>query len=248
MAEPRIVLYDLETVPNMREAMKIWPRLSNYPGLTLRASVSTVICFGYQVLGEDKQQIINAWDFPGWQQNINDDKALVTAAYEILRDADCVVTHNGKRFDQKFLQTRLLINGLPALPKVHHADTKALASSNLYFLSNSLDNLAANLGLERKLDHEGWDLWVKVSERDPAACKLMSDYCKQDVKVLSQLFKKLKPFAKMPNYNLFTEVKGNVCPNCGSTLVKSDGWRHTQTRVLQKILLRQLRNSFQRRT
>jgi len=237
MSEPRIVLFDLETLPNLREAMKIWPGMSNYPGLTLKASINTLICFGWQTLGEGPAKCLSAWDLPGWQTNINDDRELCEQAYVTLKDADAVVTHNGKRFDWRFLQTRLLLHGLPRLPDIPHVDTKAIASSKLYLFSNKLDNIAGNLRLERKLDHEGWDLWVKVSERNPEACALMAKYCTQDVNVLAQIFEKLRPFAQnLPNQNLFS-VGGqgrNVCPSCGSTRLKSGGIRATKTMTYRR--------------
>lgn len=230
MADPRIVFFDLETLPNMREAMKIFPRLGNYPGLTLKATVNSVICFGYSVLGETDTHCLNAWDFPAWKSDINDDRALVSAAYEVLKGADAVVTHNGKRFDWKFLQTRLMVHGLPPLPKTPHIDTCAEAKKNLYLFNNALNTVALALTDKEKLEHEGWNLWVRVSERDPEALSLMSEYCKQDVNVLRDVFRRLRPFlTQLPNHNVFViGGSANLCPVCGSTRLYSNGIRATK--------------------
>ena len=63
------------------------------------------------------------------------------AAYDILKDADEIVTHNGKSFNVKVLNTRLAYYGMPPLPKMHHVDTKH-AAKGLSLYSNSLANVA----------------------------------------------------------------------------------------------------------
>jgi DNA polymerase elongation subunit (family B) len=142
MKDPKIVVFDLETLPNLRQALKVWPQLSNFPGLTLRATVSSIICFGYKQYTVDKKaKCVSAWDFPNWEIDVNDDSEVCKIAYEVLNDADAVVTHNGKRFDWRHLQTRLKANKLPLLPKIPHIDTKEIAKRHLYSFSNRLDYL-----------------------------------------------------------------------------------------------------------
>lgn len=236
MSEPRVVLFDLETLPNPREAIKVWPSLSNYPGLTLKAQVSTIICFGWKVLGKSEPvRCINAWDFPSWKKDVNDDRALVEEAREVLDGADAVVTHNGKKFDWKFFQTRLAKHGLTPLdPKLPHYDTKQISSRHLYLSSNSLGNIGEYLLADRKMDHEGWSLWVKVFERDAKAMKTMSNYCKQDVLLLEKAYLKLRPYIRTVNHNLFNPFKEKVCPSCGSSRIQKHGKRRTQTKVYQR--------------
>jgi len=129
--KPKIIIFDLETMPNLKEALKVWPQLSQYPGKTLRASITSIICAGWKYHNEKKTHCINAWDFKNWKTNVNDDMEVCKAIREVLEDADAVVTHNGTRFDWKYLQTRLLINGLKPLPKIPHIDTCTIASRNL---------------------------------------------------------------------------------------------------------------------
>ncbi len=235
--EPRIILFDLETLTNWQEAMKVFTQLGNYPGLTLKASINSIICFGYRVFGEDKSHVINAWDFKGWGKDVNDDKEIVKAAREILLGADAVVTHNGRRFDWKFLQTRILHHGLNFLPKIPHIDTCSLAKTNLYLFNNKLNTLAKFMTTEEKLENGGWDLWVKVAQRDKKSMKLMTEYCAQDVDVLYEIFKKLRPLcSNLPNHNLFIPTgEKEVCPNCGSTHLHRNGYRHTKTVSYRRI-------------
>lgn len=237
MSGPRIILFDLETLPNLPEALKVWPQLSNYPGQTLKASITTIICGGWKILGEKKIHCINAWDFPEWKTNVNDDSALVRALHEVLKGADCVVTHNGKRFDWKFFQTRLLFHKLEPLPKIHHVDTCAEAKRNLLVFNNRLNTISRFLTETEKMDHEGWDLWVKVHARDPKAMATMTKYCKQDVLALEEVFKALRPvITSLPNHNLFSPLKEKACPGCGSSRLQSRGKYFTKTKVYSRYM------------
>lgn len=242
---PEIIVFDLETMPDLTEALKVWPQLSDYPGKTLRATITSIICFGYKYLGEKQTHCINAWDFPEWKKNKNNDKRLVKAAYDILSKADAIVTQNGKRFDWKYLQTRLLKHGFPPLHHIPHIDTKALASQNLFSFNNRLGYMGEWMVNDKKLDHQGWDLWVDVYNDKNAAKKLMTKYCKQDVALTEKVFNKLRPFAtNLPNHNLWSDDK-RVCPTCGNKSLKSYGWRHTKTKSYQRLRCRKC-NSFMR--
>lgn len=240
MSEPKIILFDLEVLADMREVRKVFFGIGNYPGLTLKATINSIICAGYKVYGESKIHCISAWDFKrSWARDVNDDRAVVSAIYDVLKSADAVVTHNGKRFDWKFLQTRLLKHGLPPLGKIKHIDTCAIAKRHLMSFNNKLSTLAEQFTSESKMESGGAELWCAVAERDVKAQKKMAEYCKQDVRALEAVFKKLKPLiADIPNYNLFTPGHRNLCPNCGSTRLDSNGTRVTATRTYKRYICR----------
>lgn len=237
MGEPRIVLFDLETIPDLQAALKVWPSLSNYPGQTLKASISSICCFGYKVLGEGKTHCISAWDFPAWKKNVNDDRSLLGSALSVLEGADAVITQNGRSFDWRFLQTRLALHNMPSLPKLHHIDTKLEAKRNLYLFSNSLKHMAEVLTDTRKIENEGWDLWVKTWHRDPVAQKTMAAYCRGDVDALEAIYLRLRKYSRdIPNHNLFKFGQGEkpVCHGCGSTRLKGNGVRFVATRAYRR--------------
>jgi len=234
---PRIILFDLEVLNDMKEAERHWFGLSNYPGLTIRAQLNTIICFGWKVLGEAETHVISAWDYPGWKKDVNDDFEIAQAARDVLLTADCVVGHHSKGFDWKFLQTRLIRHGLSVLPKIPHIDTKQLASRNLFLFNNKLDNIGEFLLSDRKIKHEGRELWMNVKNRDPDAMKRMVEYCRQDVVLLEKAYHLLRPFMKnIPNYNLFDPLKAKSCPSCGSTRLTLSGKRYTKTKVYRRYV------------
>jgi len=237
MKRPRIILWDIEILLNLPEFMK--KVMETYDRATMKATMSTTICFGYMVLGEKRVRCINAWDFyDRWKRDVNDDYDVVKAAGEILRDADGIVTHYGSKFDLPFLNSRLLYHGLPLVPQIPHIDTCLVARKRLYLHRNRLNTIAQFLSLEEKLDNGGWQLWVDVSKRIKSAQRKMERYCKQDVLVLRDVFLKLRPLvSNIPNYNLFTKDPGNssLCPSCGSGNTIRDGFALTKTALYQRI-------------
>jgi hypothetical protein len=237
--EPRIILWDLETLPDMEEAMEHWCGLGAYPGLTLKAQISSIICFGWKVFGKDhKAKVDCAWDFKTrWARNVNDDYMLCKHAQRVLSTADAIVTWNGKKFDERHLRTRLEHHGLPPLPPFnHHIDLRQVSSKKMYFFNNKLMTVSEWLLEVHKREHEGWKLWVKTRKRDPAAMKTMKWYCEGDVLALESAYRRLRKFNKdTPNHNLFTIGERCVCPTCGGTRLKSHGWRYTQTSRYQQF-------------
>jgi len=231
---PKIVIFDLETLPILPEVMRVLPGMSDYYGRTLKADINSIICFGYKVYGDRSTKCINAWDFSAWKKCVNDDYEICKISYEILKDADAIVTHNGTRFDWKFLQTRLFIHKLPSLPKIQHIDTRILAKRFLFLFDNKLNTVAKHAGT-RKLKHDGWDMWTAVSKRDLKYMRLMTRYCKQDVNALEAIFKRLLPFVTtLPNYNMFRRDGSECCPNCGGFNLKSEGIRATKEKTYRK--------------
>jgi len=226
--KPRIILWDLETLPNLLEALKIWPGISNYPGLSLKATINTIICAGWKVLGEKETHCISAWDFKTrWKRNVNDDYMVCKELYKVLKDADAIVTHNGKRFDLPFLKTRLEKHNLPTLPKtLRHIDTCSVSKQNLSPFNNRLNTLGEQFVGEEKMGHEGWPMWVKVWHRDAVAQENMKQYCMQDVRLLEKIYLKLRKHSdKVPNHALFGDNIHKNCPNCGSVSITKEGLR-----------------------
>lgn len=234
MKAPKILLLDIEIIPDLDKALKYWVKLSQFPGKTLKASVTSICCIGWKVLGERKTHCINAWDFPEWKTNVNDDRPVLKAFMEVAKDADAIITHNGKGFDEKYIETRLLMHEMDSLQVPKHVDTRHLAKK-FFFIDNKLQTLGEELCGDSKLSHEGWDLWVathggsKNRKIDKKAQRKMEKYCKQDVILLEKIFEKMKHRMggnnALPNFNHFSDSK--CCPSCGSTNWHSNGFMYT---------------------
>ena len=234
---PKIIIWDLETLPDPARVYKRLPSFGAWPGRGFSGELQSVMCFAYMEHGKKKAKSINAWDFPSWKKDRYNDKELIKAAREVLADADAIVTHNGKRYDMRVINSRLMYHGLKPLPKIPHIDTKQLAKRHFNFYSNSLAEVAKFLGLTDKI-HWGdkWDSWYKMAFHKETAAdrKHMDKYGKYDVIVTDELFTRLMPYAtNIPNYNLF-EGNERVCPSCGGHKLHKHGLKRTKTAVYQR--------------
>ena len=215
--EPKILFLDLEILPNLDKALKHWVELhsfNKFDNRLMKAQVTSICCFGYKFYNESKAKVINAWDFPAWETDVNDDYELCKEARKLFEGVDAVVHQNGDRFDMPYFNTKLLEHGLEPLPPLPTIDLKKLCKKHLFLLSNSLKNQSGYITGESKLNHgEGWELWVKTHKRIKKYMNLMSKYCAQDVDVMEPIFKKLRPYIKnIPNHNLFNAGNQNICP------------------------------------
>jgi DNA-directed RNA polymerase subunit RPC12/RpoP len=241
-SEPKIVIWDLETLPDPRRIYKVIPSIGAWPGRTFKAELQSIMSFGYKILGTKEAQCLNAWDFQqSWNDDRHDDSALVQFIYDTLHDADEIVTHNGKRFDLKVLNTRLAYWGMPPLPKIHHVDTKVVLKSHLSLYSNSLADAAKFFKLDDKMSISGkWGLWERIAFKEDTRedRRVMDEYCRQDVDTLEQLYLKIRPFHgnHAVNKNHWSDDENPVCPTCGSSNLTKNGVRRNQTKVYQRYI------------
>lgn len=245
MKDPKIVLFDLETLPDPEAVYDRLPSIGAWPGRTFKAELHTILCFGYKIYGQEEAHSINAWDV-GF--NSADDSVVVQMAYDILHDADEIVTHNGKSFDLKVINTRLMYYGMPPLdPKIKHVDTKIVLKSKLSLYSNSLAEAAKFFGIEDKM-HWGnkWATWKRFAfGRDTQQDRrIMDEYCKQDVEVLEQLYEKVRPFHGTGSVNKQQWYGDHACPSCGSENVHCNGTRRNTKTVYQRFLCNNCGTSF----
>jgi len=177
-----------------------------------------IICISYKWEGEDKVHTLD------WGKDMCD-KKLLQDFIQIANTADEMVGHNGDRFDLKKIRTRCIFHRIPMFPEYKSLDTLKKAKSGFSFNSNRLDYIAKFLGVGAKLEHEGFNMWVKCMKGDKEALKNMIEYCEMDIIVLEDVFLTMQNYIK---HNTHTGVIGNnlkhSCPNCGSehnTLLKN---------------------------
>lgn len=173
-------------------------------------------------------------DYPDYDPATNCDKALTTELAGLLEEADIIVAHNGDKFDIKKINTRMIIHGLPPAPQTKSVDTLKLARSRFAFHSNKLDTLGDLLGVGRKAQTGGYDLWEQCVAGDLKAWRKMARYCKQDVVLLEAVYNKLKSWAvNHPNVSVMNEIEDG-CKVCGGTSLKRKGWSYERTGKAQR--------------
>jgi len=156
---------------------------------------------------------------------MKDDSRLLQELWRWLDSADILIAHNGKQFDIPVMNTRFLFHGLLPTSSYQIIDTLEVCRKNFRFISNKLDYVTRFLGLNGKKKHEGFEMWVKCMAGDEDALHEMELYNRDDVTELEDLYMLLRPWIRPhPNMGLFVEEDVQVCPNCGSSDIKLNGY------------------------
>lgn len=204
----RVVLYDIEA--------------SN-----LSADFGRILSFGWKELGAGKTHVRNINETKGYKKDPTNDKELALLARDVLGSADIIVGWYSQRFDLPFINSRLLAHGESPVPPVAHVDGWRIARYQLHLHSNRLASVSAFLEVEEKTPLLP-KVWARATAGDEKALRYVGAHCKQDVVVLEQVYKAIRPFClDHPNYRVLGR---EACPICGaSASLKQKGHRITRT-------------------
>lgn len=220
----KIFLFDVETAPTLAHVWQAW-----------KANISInqvmehgyVLCWAGKWLGED--EVIYA------SLNEHGEQTMLESLHELLTEADIIVAHNGNKFDIPVMNTAFLKAGMKPPAPSKQIDTLAEAKKHFRFFHNKLDYLGEFLGVGRKVEHEGHELWVKVMNGDQEAWDRMIDYNVQDVQLLEQVYLKLRPWMKThPSIPQMDEDE-HYCPRCGSKHIHFRGYITTRVSEFRRF-------------
>ena len=212
----RILIFDIETAPMEVYCWGMWKQNINSEAIKEDWSM---LCWCAKWL--DSPDIIES---ASWRDgnNVRDDKACALALHALLDEADIVVAHNGKKFDVKRVNTRLLLHGIKPPKPYKVVDTLNIAKQKFAITSNRLDYIGEFLGIGRKVKHEGFSMWRKVLDGDKEAQERMLRYNVGDIVLLEQVYLALRGWDdKHPQVNCDYEVKR--CNVCGCAELARDG-------------------------
>lgn len=204
MAEPRILLFDIEAT-------------------NLSANFGFILCICYKWVGEKRVHTISIRDFARYERDRTNDSEVVRAFAEVYKEADIVVGHYSTKFDTPYINARLLYHGLDTLPPTRHIDTWRISKDRLRLNSNRLASISEFLGLGDKSPVLG-PQWIRAMAGDASALRYIEKHCRIDVEVLEKTYLKLRALMPQhPNGNLVRKIK-KACPICGSKKLTSRGW------------------------
>ena len=162
-------------------------------------------------------------------------RPMLQDVWNHLDEADVVIGWNSDSFDIKKLNDYFLREGFPPYSPIISVDVmkkkKQVAASD----SNKLDDTGEQWNTGRKLEHEGWPLWMACAEGDKKALKKMADYCIQDIKLTEDNYDYMLPWMKThPAMNVY-EGRPEACPKCGAdgTMIKGASYRTTSSNMYQ---------------
>lgn len=222
MKGPKVLLLDIETAPLL---VKVWSLIGN------------------NYIPHDR--IVKDWAIVAWaakwldgemyyqdnrkKKDFRDDEDSLKAIYDMLQEADIVITQNGRFFDIPKLKARFSKHKWKPLGPFKHFDTKYVAKKHFGLTSYSLAYMSDFFSLPiKKLSHKrfpGNDLWDECEKGNLTAWKEMEKYNKHDVLALECLYKAISPWDNSLNFNLYTDDLTSKC-NCGNIRLIRCGFKY----------------------
>lgn len=226
----KILFLDIETAPITAHTWSLWPKFISHEQMQ---SPTYILSFAWSWSNSSKVYGINL-------KQARNEKNLLRALVKQLDNADIVVAHNGKKFDIKKINARLLFHKIAPPSPYRLVDTYLVARKYFSFDSNKLDFLSSILGGPEKNRHaefEGLALWEAVLKNDSRAWEVLLDYNMDDIPPLRYIYNAMLPWMDdHPNVALISGSKELCCPKCGSTHVQKRGFYFTSVGKYQKFM------------
>lgn len=223
---PKILLFDLETAPLLGNIWSLWEQNL---GLEQIVKEWHLLSWSAKWLGSSDDEVMYADQRNA--SNMEDDKELVEALWNLLDKADITVGQNSVQFDHKKLNARAIIHGLKPHSPVKKIDTMLIAKRQFGFTSNKLQWLTDKLCTKyKKSSHQkysGFLLWKECLAGNIEAFNEMQEYNTLDVLSLEELYLKLRAWDNShPNLSLWNESGEVVCSKCGSKHLHKRGFAY----------------------
>jgi hypothetical protein len=220
---PRLLLLDIETSPSVVYTFDMWQANISADKVI---EPSRMMCWAAKWYGEDEVF------FRSTYHDGRDE--MVAEIYRLMSEADALIHYNGKGFDVPHLHREFLLAGLTAPSPSKQIDLYLAIKKVFKFTHNGLGYVCQQLGLDSKLQHSGFDLWVKCLHDDPDAWAAMREYNIQDVQIMEPLYNRLQSW--IPSHPSYAAMMGeDVCPACGSADLQRRGTTSTATGRFQRL-------------
>ncbi|MCP4268899.1 MAG: hypothetical protein GY777_25555 [Candidatus Brocadiaceae bacterium] len=210
-SEPRVLVMDIECLPIVATTWNVWN--TNIAPVNI-INDWTMLSFSYKWLGE--KDVHNFILTPA-QAKARDDRDMVISIHKLFNEADIIIGYNSIKFDEKKMNSKFLEFRLPKPTPYQSIDLYRTVKQNFANTYNKMDWTNKILGLDRKLEHSGMQLWMDCHNGVKKALDVMAEYNDVDVLITEQLYFAIRGWIKNhPNMALFQETDDNVCHKCGS--------------------------------
>lgn len=220
MAQPRVLIFDIETSPILVWTFYIGSKVSISHLNIKEGQKIDIICICYKWAGEKKIHTLD------WGLNKQNSADMIEKFSKIIDQADVVISQNGDSFDLKHINTQRLLHNQDPILWPTSEDTLKMFRKYFKFLSNKQDYVASLLtgvGKDRMVLQDWIDV---VQHKNSKAMKKMVRYCCSDVLGLSRVWNRIKKHCKPKAHRgLIMGEKVSSCENCGSTNVHKYGTR-----------------------
>lgn len=219
---PNILLLDIETAPMVAYVWKLWDN-NITPDFVLNDWF--VLTWAAKWLHDDEiiSRRLTARDVKD-----ENDRRIIEDLWSLIDNSDIVIAHNGDRFDIPKINSRFVQHGLKPPRAYQRIDTLKVLKKKFGFSSNKLTYVNEILGLDVKIDTGGFDLWKRCMKGDESALIEMETYNRNDVKILEELYLKIRPWIPShPNVGIYINSDATMCPACGSEDITKSGAYYT---------------------
>lgn len=229
--KPRILSLDIETAPMLAYIWSLWQQ---GVGLNMLQKDWYIISWAAKWVGEQGIFYQDIRETVGKEE----DASILPDLWELLNEADMVLTQNGKKFDIKKINSRFLSAGMRPPRPYKHVDILQINKRVFGHTSNKLEYIAEKFNIEfKKLKHKnfpGFELWEACLAGDQKAWDEMEVYNKHDILSLEEYYVKVAPWDnRHPNVNLYSESLDRTC-TCGCTDWVRDGFARTNLSVFEQ--------------
>lgn len=233
--KPIITLLDIETAPLLGNVWGLWDQTV---GLNQIEKEWRILSFCAMPLEGRKKDMVYL-DNRG-ANDPRDDAALLEHLWSVLNVSDFIIAQNGKKFDSRKIQARLIAERFVPPSPYQVIDTMLMAKEVAAFTSNKQEWLTDHLTDNNKKDSHkefpGFELWKECLAGNPRAWRCMEKYNRKDVWSMRDLYLALRPWAKThPNVAIYAESDKAACPRCGSHHFKQEGWTFTNAGKYERM-------------
>lgn len=223
-ATAKVLLFDVESFPNEGWTWGTWDQK------VIKVRKRRMVCsIAWQWYPSREKHVLALPDLPGYDPKIRTNRALIEAFLKVLSQADIAVGHNIDSFDDPMVNTDILLQKL-APPMPHSTvDTLKFIKHKFRLNSNRLGDVCEELGIGKKVQHPGFQMWQDCMDGKPEAWKMMKKYNLGDVDpLLRGLYEHIKPWmAGHPAMKVRSD--GAHCSLCQSKNIQSRGHRLSRT-------------------
>lgn len=165
-------------------------------------------------------------------------KRMIKGIFRLLDEADIVVHYNGNNFDIPHLNREIEVAELGIPSPYQNIDLFRFTKRLFRFSTGNLDQAVTELGLGKKVEHEGFALWLKCIAGVEEAWTRFREYNMHDVVLTERLLDRVIAWGGpgLPNFGLWVDESRPVCPKpiCGSTNMQKRGTVQTQVSRFQR--------------
>lgn len=200
---PKILFLDIETAPLKAFLWSMWQQ-----GISLNQIDSDWFILSYCAKWAHSDEVYYE-DLRGMVGE-EDDRKLLVSLWKLLDEADFVVTQNGRKFDIKKINARLILKGFSRPSTFRQIDTLETAKRLFGFTSRKLEYMTEQLCKtyvkSKHKKYPGFELWRACMQDVLEAWEEMEEYNKGDVLSLQELYEVFLPWDdRLPNFDLYTD-------------------------------------------